>query len=76
MSSDEERLYDHAEEEDDEITQNIDAVSSTHKPSTSEHEDSNAIATSDVKHRWFILEPAVFLVFLAMYLSSKIMIIT
>lgn len=82
MSSDEERLYDPitAEEGDDEITQNIDASSTSSTPPLSNNEDNHSNVssppllptTSEVKHRWFILEPPVFLVFFAMYLSSKI----
>lgn len=77
MHTDEERLYDPNEETD--LAQNIDATSSTSGtpnnenssnslPSSSENEDGHGVV---VKPRWFILEPAVFLVFLAMYLSGK-----
>ncbi|TMW44684.1 hypothetical protein DOY81_010238 [Sarcophaga bullata] len=61
MSDDEARLYDPTEgDEESESTLNIDAAPSSNS------------ATMKVKHRWFILEPAVFLVFLSMYLSATV----
>lgn len=76
MHTDEERLYDPNEETD--LAQNIDASSTSGTPNN--ENNSNSLPSSPgnedgqevvVKHRWFILEPAVFLVFLAMYLSGK-----
>ncbi|KNC31125.1 hypothetical protein FF38_13964, partial [Lucilia cuprina] len=74
MASDEERLYDPIEaNEENDSTQNIDAASTS--PTTTKsnnNEEEAASRASGVKHRWFILEPAVFLVFLSMYLSSTV----
>ena len=71
MNSDEERLYDPSE---------VGIIDAT-EPSTAEiTSDSNQSTSSPSPiptaapakfHRWFILEPAVFLVFLAMYLSGE-----
>ncbi|XP_013112907.2 proton-coupled folate transporter [Stomoxys calcitrans] len=81
MHTDEERLYDPNEEEEvSDAAQNIDAslpripnesnggVNGTNASSPTA-EDQQVVA---VKHRWFILEPPVFLVFLAMYLSGTV----
>ncbi|XP_075165670.1 putative peptidoglycan muropeptide transporter SLC46 [Haematobia irritans] len=68
MREDEEVLYDNSEEasNENETAQNVDA-SSTTIPDDGQQEQ-----VVVVKHRWFILEPAVFLVFLAMYLSGTV----
>lgn len=90
MHNDEERLYDPNDDDfENGVAQNIDATSTTTEtPQTTPngHDDSNSSCNSDstlpsvegqqvIKHRFFILEPAVFLVFLAMYLSGKITIL-
>lgn len=81
MSDDEARLYDPTEgDEESENTLNIDAAStSTSVTNTNDVQEENAesntplpTSNGEVKHRWFILEPAVFLVFLAFYLSGKL----
>ena len=82
MSDDEARLYDPREgDEESENTLNIDAASSSNSATSNHNGEEEADVVSDtasptsnseVKHRWFILEPAVFLVFLSMYLSSKL----
>lgn len=81
MPDDEARLYDPTEgDEESQNTLNIDAASSSNS-ATSNHnaeeedvvsETASPAPNSEVKHRWFILEPAVFLVFLSMYLSGKL----
>lgn len=77
MSSDEERLYDPIDADLEDDLAVIDATATSPPVSNNNHnnneEETNTTSplNSEVKHRWFILEPAVFLVFLAMYLSSK-----
>uniref|UniRef100_T1PBL8 Major Facilitator Superfamily protein n=1 Tax=Musca domestica TaxID=7370 RepID=T1PBL8_MUSDO len=87
MHNDEERLYDPNDDDfENGVAQNIDATSTTTEtPQTTPngHDDSHSSSNSDstlpsvegqqvIKHRFFILEPAVFLVFLAMYLSGTV----
>ncbi|KAM7344353.1 putative peptidoglycan muropeptide transporter SLC46 isoform 2-T2 [Cochliomyia hominivorax] len=81
MASDKEHLYDplDASGEEDYLAQNIDASSaSTTTGETNNTEDENnfnsvsSLPNIEIKHRWFILEPAVFLVFLSMYLSTTV----
>lgn len=90
MHNDEERLYDPNDDDfENGVAQNIDATSTTTEtPQTTSngHDDSHSSSNSDstlpsvegqqvIKYRFFILEPAVFLVFLAMYLSGEIRIL-
>lgn len=62
--------------EDDDLAQIIDAALPTTSSNNDNEEGNNTYLSSSsvnnpAKHSWFILEPAVFLVFLSMYLSSK-----